>query len=149
MNSMLIKPQALWCLYDFDHFEEVNNYLCRLGFILQSNADDIKIYRGKNEVLIISFLNDAIVQVYYKTVDEQNYLMFINYAKDNLDYVLIHENQKPTSSFLRYDDDQHSLIFMVISVDILTTYTVILQEKLDQSYAVLPDISIGPPPEAI
>lgn len=149
MNSMLIKPQALWCLYDFDHFEEVNNYLCRLGFILQSNADDIKIYKGKNEAVIISLLDDAIVQVYYKTVDEQNYLMFINYAKDNLDYVLIHEDQKPTSSFLRYDNDKYSLIFMVISVDILTFYSVRLQEKLNLSAAVMLDISIGPPPEAI
>jgi hypothetical protein len=149
MNSMLIKPQALWYLYDFDHFEEVDDYLCRLGFISQSSEDPIKIYKGRNEALMISLLDDAIVQVNYKTVDEQNYLMFINYAKDNFDYVLIHEDQKPTSTFLRYDDDKHSLIFMVISVDILTTYTVILQEKLDQSAAVLQDISIGPPPKAI
>lgn len=145
---MLIKPEALWHLYDFDHFEEVDDYLCRLGFISQSNEDPIKLYKGRNEALMISLLGDDIVQLNYKTMDEQNYLTFINYAKDNLGYILIHEDQKATSSFLRYDDDRHSLFFMLISVDILTSYTVILQEKLDQNTAVLPDISIGPPPQA-
>ena len=145
---MLIKPEALWYLYDFDHFEEVDDYLRRLGFISQSNEDPIKLYKGRNEALMISLLGDDIVQLNYKTMDEQNYLTFINYAKDNLGYILIHEDQKATSSFLRYDDDRHSLFFMLISVDILTSYTVILQEKLDQNTEVLPDISIGPPPQA-
>ena len=146
---MLIKPKALLYLYDFDHFEEVDDYLCRLGFIPQSNADHIKFYKGENEVLMIDLSDGNIVQATYKTLDELNYLAFINYAEDDLGYILIHEDQKTTSSFRRYDGDRHSLIFVVISGDLSTSYTVRLQDKLDQTSGVLYDISIDPPPKPV
>lgn len=142
---MLLKPQALWHLYNFDHIEEVNDYLFRLGFTTENSEDHIKLYKGENEVLMIGLSDGNIVQAIYKTLDELNYLAFMNYVEDDLGYILVHKDQKTTSCFHRYDGDRHSLIFMVISGDLYTSYTVILQDKLDQPSGVFFDISIAPP----